>query len=86
MDHIRFQNLTLNIRATKDTIELHKTSTQPLDEPIFLQLPEGNWKATLVNADGFNPRGVTLGPNAPPTAPTNSTGLKPQSSACKKGY
>ncbi len=52
IDRIRFQNMSLSIRATRDTIDLRKTSAHLLGEPIFVQLPEGNWKATLLNQDG----------------------------------
>ncbi len=52
IDHIRFQNMMLTIRATHDTIELRKTSSQPLDEPMDIYLPEGNWKMAFVREDG----------------------------------
>src|ERR1019366_10766229 len=50
VDRIRFQNLVMRIRATNDTIEITKEGA--LTEPPFLQLPEGDWKATLLGQDG----------------------------------
>jgi uncharacterized lipoprotein YddW (UPF0748 family) len=50
VDRIRFQNLVMRIRATNDTIEITKEGA--LTEPLFLQLPEGDWKATLLGQDG----------------------------------
>jgi uncharacterized lipoprotein YddW (UPF0748 family) len=50
VDRIRFQDLTLRIRATRGAIEIHKDG--PAAEPIFLRLPEGGWKATLLSEDG----------------------------------
>jgi hypothetical protein len=50
VDHIRFQNLTLRIRATRDAIEIFKEGAAP--EPVFLRLPEGAWKAVLLGKDG----------------------------------
>jgi len=54
VDRIRFQNQTLRIRATRDAIELSRTgvSPVPVTDPLFLQLPEGGWKATLLREDG----------------------------------
>ena len=58
VDRIRFQNLTLRIRATRQMIEIHKTGEAA--EPLFLQLPEGDWKASLLRADGTLLREATL--------------------------
>ena len=52
INHIRFQGATLSIRATRDTIEIRKTSAAPLDEPVYIRLPPGNWKAALLRDDG----------------------------------
>ena len=50
VDRIRFQNLVLRIRATREAIEIRKEGAAP--EPLFLQLPEGEWKAALLREDG----------------------------------
>ncbi len=52
VDHVRFHDLTLTIHATRDTIDLHRTAGAAPDEPLFVQLPKGNWTATLLNEDG----------------------------------
>ena len=57
-DHIRFQNLTLRIRATRDAIEIFKEGAAP--EPVFLRLPEGEWKAVLLGKDGSRLRDARL--------------------------
>jgi hypothetical protein len=56
VDQIHFQNLTLRIRVTRDVIEIHKAGAAP--EPLFLRLPEGEWKAVLLGKDG-SPVGET---------------------------
>jgi hypothetical protein len=58
VDHIRFQNLTLRIRATRDAIEIFKEGAAP--EPVFLRLPEGEWKAGLLGKDGSRLRDARL--------------------------
>jgi uncharacterized lipoprotein YddW (UPF0748 family) len=50
VDRIRFQNLNLRIRVTPDAIEIHKEGAA--SEPLFLRLPEGEWKAVLLGKDG----------------------------------
>jgi len=50
VDRIRFQNLTLRVRATRDLIEIRKEGL--VAEPMFLQLPEARWKATWLRDDG----------------------------------
>jgi hypothetical protein len=50
VEPIRFQNLRLTLRATRDTIEIHKQGLT--DEPVFLRLPRGDCKAATLNADG----------------------------------
>jgi Glycosyl hydrolase family 65, C-terminal domain len=50
VDRIRFQNLVLRIRATRDAVEIHKDG--PAAEPLFLRLPAGEWSAVFVHDDG----------------------------------
>lgn len=50
LDKIRFQSLTLQVRAAKNLIEIRKTGVR--DEPMFLRLPEGKWKATWLDEHG----------------------------------
>ncbi len=50
LDRVRFQNLILRIRATRDALEIRKEGAAT--EPLFLQLPEGRWKAVLLREDG----------------------------------
>jgi hypothetical protein len=50
LDRIRYQNLTLKIRATKRLIEVRRQGEG--DEPMFVRLPEANWKATWLRDDG----------------------------------
>jgi hypothetical protein len=50
LDRIRYQNLTLKIRATKRLIEVRKQGD--CDEPIFVRLSEANWNATWLREDG----------------------------------
>ena len=62
VDRIRFQNLVLRIGATREAIEIRSTGVSPVPdgalssavvpEPLFLQLPEGDWKAVLLREDG----------------------------------
>jgi len=42
--------------VTRDVIEIHKAGAAP--EPLFLRLPEGEWKAVLLGKDG-SPVGET---------------------------
>jgi len=58
VDQIHFQDLVLRIRATRDAIEIHKAGTGP--EPLFVQLPEGRWSATLLREDGSVLRNTRL--------------------------
>ena len=50
VDRIRFQNQALRIRVTRELIEITRTGVSPVPttEPIFLQLPDGAWKATSI--------------------------------------
>ncbi len=58
IDRIRYQNLILRVRAAKDLIEIRKQGVH--DEPMFVQLPAGPWKATWLREDGSG-----LGPASP---------------------
>ena len=49
IERIRFQNLLLDIRAKRDSIEIRKTGAAP--EPLYVQLPPGTWKAVYLRAD-----------------------------------
>ena len=62
VDRIRFQNQALRIRVTRELIEITRTGVSPVPttEPIFLQLPDGAWKATLLREDGGILRDVDL--------------------------
>jgi len=57
VDRIRFQNLTLRVRATRDAIEIHKEGDP--DEPLFLRLPEEKWNANWLTQDG-SPKPATF--------------------------
>jgi hypothetical protein len=50
VDRVRFQNLTLRLRATRDSIEIHKDGLAAV--PTQIQLPEGKWKCVWLGADG----------------------------------
>ncbi len=50
VDRVRFQNLVLRLRATREAIEIRKDG--PASEPVCLRLPEGSWKALLLREDG----------------------------------
>ncbi|MCW5553691.1 MAG: hypothetical protein KIS67_16220 [Verrucomicrobiae bacterium] len=50
VNQIRFQNLTLHIRATRDTIEIKKTGVA--EEPLFLDLPDRKWTTQWLGEDG----------------------------------
>ena len=50
--------LVLRIKATRDAIEIHKEGAAP--EPVFLQLPEGEWKGALLGKDGSHLSDETL--------------------------
>ncbi len=50
VDRIRFQDLILRIRATRDAIEIRMEGAST--EPLFLHLPEGRWNAVLLREDG----------------------------------
>ena len=58
VDRIRFQNATLRVRAAGDLLEVRKDGVSA--EPIFLKLPDGQWKAALLRDDGSTPKVVTL--------------------------
>jgi hypothetical protein len=58
VDHIRFQNLVLRVRAARDAIEIHKEGVAP--GPLFLRLPEGGWKAVLLREDSSPLREASL--------------------------
>jgi hypothetical protein len=57
VDRIRFQNSTLRIRATRDSIEIRKQGAT--DEPLFLRLPDGQWRAALLREDGSSLKSIT---------------------------
>jgi hypothetical protein len=50
IDRIRFQDLTLRIRVARRQIEIHKTGTRR--EPMFVELPGGQWLASFSAEDG----------------------------------
>lgn len=50
VNQIRFQNLTLHIRATRKAIEIKSTGDS--DEAMFLRLPGGEWKTQWLGGDG----------------------------------
>lgn len=50
LDRIRFHNLVLRVRARRDQIQIHKTGQR--DEPMFLHLPKGDWRANWLREDG----------------------------------
>ena len=50
MDKIHWQQLVFTIHATSKVVELRKQGER--DEPMFVRLPEGKWKATWLQADG----------------------------------
>jgi len=50
VDQIRFQELTLRMRAARDSIEIQKEGES--DEPMFLKLPDGHWRTVLLRKDG----------------------------------
>jgi len=52
VDRIRFQNLILKVRVTRDHIEIHKQGDT--DEPIFAHLPEGEWKTSWLPVEGIS--------------------------------
>jgi len=58
VDRIRFQNVTLRVRAAGDLLEVRKEGVPA--EPVFLKLPDGQWKAALLRDDGSAPKVVTL--------------------------
>lgn len=58
MDQIRFQNLLLRIRATREAIEIYKEGAAP--EPLYLRLPDAKWKAVLLGKDGTPQREARL--------------------------
>ncbi|HZT43632.1 MAG TPA: glycosyl hydrolase family 65 protein [Chthonomonadaceae bacterium] len=50
IDRIAWHDLTLSIRATQNSIEIHKEGQT--DEPAFVRLPQGHWQVTYLAADG----------------------------------
>ncbi len=64
IDRIRLHDLTLRVRATKDTIEIRREGR--CDEPFFVQLPGRECKLTYLMADGKE--------RAEATAPRRSDG------------
>ena len=50
VDRSRFQNLVLRIRATREVIEIHKEGAA--SGPMFVEVPKGPWKASLLREDG----------------------------------
>jgi hypothetical protein len=50
VDRIRFQNQILTVRATDSRIEIHKQGDTA--EPMFVRLPEGEWQASWLPAEG----------------------------------
>ena len=49
-NQIHFQNWVLRIRATHDAIEIQRTGAE--SEPVFLNLPQGEWKAVSLHENG----------------------------------
>jgi hypothetical protein len=58
VDRIRFQNLVLDIRATREAIEIRKEGVAT--EPTVVMLPAGGWKAVLLGEGGAPLREVRL--------------------------
>ncbi len=58
VDRIRFQDLVLRISAKKDSIEISKEGRG--DEPVWLGLPAGEWKAVLLETPGRPERPVAM--------------------------
>ncbi|MDO8588483.1 MAG: glycosyl hydrolase family 65 protein [Armatimonadota bacterium] len=50
IDRIHLHNLTLRVRATGKTIEVFAEGGS--DDPCIVRLPEGKWKATLLDKSG----------------------------------
>ncbi len=50
VDRIRFQNLTLRVRAARGLIEVRKEGS--VAEPTFVLLPEARWRARWLREDG----------------------------------
>jgi len=57
VDRVRFQNHTLLIHAKPDSIEIRKEGVA--SEPLFLQLPKGNWRTVLLRDDGSILKSIT---------------------------
>jgi hypothetical protein len=57
LDQIHFQNLVLRIRATRNSVEIRKQGIR--DEPMFVHLPPGQWKATWLRDDGSDLKAAT---------------------------
>jgi hypothetical protein len=58
INQIHFQSAVLKIRASRNTIEIGNTT--PSDEPIFVQLPPGEWKAAALAQDGAKLRDLNV--------------------------
>jgi hypothetical protein len=58
VDRIRWHDLTLRVRATRDAVEVWKAGRP--EEPCFVRLPKGEWKAVALNADGSEGAPVAL--------------------------
>ena len=50
VDRIRFRDSILSIKASRQELDIRKEGAAP--DPLFVQLPAGSWKATLLQADG----------------------------------
>jgi len=62
LDKIRYQGVTLGVRATREAIEIRKSGRT--DEPVYLRLPGGKWQATALKADGGAGARLVLAPRA----------------------
>ena len=50
VDRIRFQELTFRIRIAREVIEIRRQGQG--QKPVFVLLPQGNWKAAWLREDG----------------------------------
>ena len=58
VDRIRFQDLVLTITAKRDSIEVRKEGR--VEEPCWARLPEGQWRAAYLAADGSTQPAASL--------------------------